>query len=103
MKPGMKSSKVIDFRTRQPVEQDEPLLTEAEMEEQRSETLAHLEARFMETAKRVRGDLWRIEPEVVASALTPESRPVAYVLIAETRAWLDAFESAVHQAEVRAV
>ena len=83
----------IDIRTRRPVAADQPRPPAADPSEPRPVlTRSHLDARFMDTRKRIHRDLATLDPEILAAALSGESRSQARELIGEVRTWLDAFE-----------
>ena len=76
----------IDIRTKQPVvvEAEETPLTPAQR--QRRLTASRLDAKFVETQKRIHRDLAEFEPQILASALSSDSREAARELV---RALLD--------------
>ena len=94
----------IDIRTKQPVvvEAEETPLTPAQRQPRL--TASRLDAKFVETQKRIHRDLAEFEPQILASALSSDSREAARELVMEVRAWLDAFEQELRRGgDLRAI
>jgi hypothetical protein len=104
----------IDIRTRRPIrrkrqlssteKKSEELLTAQELAEvRRGLEASRTDAQFAETSQRIRADLARLKPDILAQTLSRSSRKNAALLIGEARAWIDAFEQALEGETVRAV
>jgi hypothetical protein len=101
---GTLSRQPIDIATRKPRDVDAEAAPVDAAQQRKAIARSRLDAKFMDTRRRIHRELAELDPEILGSALNADSRLEARVLIAEVRTWLDAFEHTLRRGgDLRAI
>src|SRR3954451_22859360 len=84
---GPLSKQPIDITKRKPRSVDAEAAPLDAAQQRKAMARSRMDAKFMDTRRRIHRELVELDPEILASALNADSRQEARALIAEVRTW----------------